>query len=706
MKIKGKFTVAFASVFALVATGSLTTLWMNAQVEQQVSSMLNEHRVKYDLARQIQYESAVRSEVQRNLVIMTDPKQLDGERKKMKDSADRYGDRMKQLTQFSLTPVEADMIAKIRANGNETYMALGEFTSNLDAEMKEEAVEVLYGSMREIQQRFFNLINEFTQLQEQALRQSEQDLAAAMTFANSLQILLAVLMALLVSIVGVLLTRSIATPLVQLTEKMRSIATSTHFAQRLDLGRRSDEIGDSVLAFNQLMSQVDQSLTEVRGVMRALSVGDFNPRVLAPLTGDLEDLKNSVNQSAEAISVSMHCLSQVLSALQQGQFKVQADIGRLSGQYRELVQQGVDTAKTLDAVVASVNETMRALAEGDFSARVNAQATGDLAVLCQNINRMSDELSQAVSDVQSLAIALSNGQVSARVLGDYNGDIGRIASAMNAGVDKIHQSLRDISDAAFVVERASAEVSDGSQDFSDRTQQQALDLQAATQAMSQLLQVLQQNVASTEEGRALALSTRQAAEVGVLKMDQTVQAMQEIREANHRITGIVSLIDTIAFQTNLLALNAAVEAARAGEHGRGFAVVAGEVRSLAQKAAEAARDINSVVNQSVAKTAVGDALVAETVAAFKQIQSRLLQTDAAIASISEGMITQREGAQGVERSLADMDARTQQNAALVEELSATATTLREQSNEMNGRVQVFDLGDASSSTLMPKRLSR
>jgi methyl-accepting chemotaxis protein len=334
---------------------------------------------------------------------------------------------------------------------------------------------------------------------------------------------------------------------------------------------------------------------------------------------------------------------------------------------------------------------MHSLAEGDFGARVSAQATGDLNLLCQNINRMSEELSRAVCDIQALATALSQGKVAARVLGHYNGDIGKIAVAMNMGVDKIHSSLRDISEAAFVVERASAEVSDGSQDFSDRTQQQALDVQSATEAMARVLAVLQQNVASTEEGRVLASSTRQAAELGVVKMDQTVQAMQEIREANQRITGIVSLIDTIAFQTNLLALNAAVEAARAGEHGRGFAVVAGEVRTLAQKAAEAARDINVVVAQSVAKTAVGDALVGETVAAFKQIQSRLLQTDAAIASISAGMIAQRTGAEGVGRSLNDMDARTQQNAALVEELSATATTLREQSNEMLGRVSVFDL---------------
>ncbi len=243
MKIKGKFTVAFASVFVLVALGSGTTLVMNTKVESRVNQMLNEHRVKYDLARQIQYESAVRAEVQRNLVIMTDPKKQAQERQTMRDSADRYGERLKQLSELPLSAQEAEMIDKIRANGAEAYTALGEFLSNLDADMKEDAVDVLYGSMREIQLRFFKLIDEFTEIQEQNLRQSEQDLAAALKFANALQFILATLMAIFVSIVGVLLTRSIATPITALTHKMREIAASADFTQRVALGKRNDELG-------------------------------------------------------------------------------------------------------------------------------------------------------------------------------------------------------------------------------------------------------------------------------------------------------------------------------------------------------------------------------------------------------------------------------------------------------------------------------
>ncbi|HQR96265.1 MAG TPA: HAMP domain-containing protein, partial [Thiotrichales bacterium] len=287
-----KFTVAFASVFVLVALGSGTTLVMNTKVESRVNQMLNEHRVKYDLARQIQYESAVRAEVQRNLVIMTDPKKQAQERQTMRDSADRYGERLKQLSELPLSAQEAEMIDKIRANGAETYTALGEFLSNLDADMKEDAVDVLYGSMREIQLRFFKLIDEFTEIQEQNLRQSEQ-------------FILATLMAIFVSIVGVLLTRSIATPITALTHKMREIAASADFTQRVALGKRNDELGESAQAFNDLIAQVGQSLSEVNQVVHGLATGDFSQRVHGQLSGDLLHLKDKVNESVDAISSSM-----------------------------------------------------------------------------------------------------------------------------------------------------------------------------------------------------------------------------------------------------------------------------------------------------------------------------------------------------------------------------------------------------------------
>jgi methyl-accepting chemotaxis protein len=703
MKIKGKFTLAFASVFMLVAAGSGITLVMNTQVESRVNQMLNEHRVKYDLARQIQYESAVRAEVQRNLVIMTDPKKQELERQTMRDSADRYGNRLKALSELPLTDEESEMIDKIRANGVETFAALGEFLSNLDADMKEEAVDVLYGSMREIQLRFFNLIDQFAEIQEHNLRHSEQELAASLKFANALQFILATFMAIFVSIVGLLLTRSIANPITTLTGKMREIAANADFSQRVSLGNRSDELGESAQAFNALIAQVGQSLSEVNQVVHGLATGDFSQRVHGNLSGDLLNLKEKVNESVDAISASMGSLTNALTSLQQGDFKVQSVGDSLSGRYRELVQLSMDTASRLDAVVSDVNRTMHDLVAGRFSARVVVESQGDLGRLSDSINQMADGLSKAVNDILQLAQALSQGRVVARMQGHYLGELNDIAQAMNQGMERVQSSLMEIAHSAHIVEQASHEVSSGNESFSHRSHEQAKDLQNALLSMRQVLGLLQNNVNQTEQGRQLAADTLNASEAGVVKMNHTVQAMQDIRQANEKITGIVGLIDSIAFQTNLLALNAAVEAARAGEHGRGFAVVASEVRALAQKSAQAAQEIKDVVHQSIEKTASGDALVAETVKAFRAIEERLRETDHAIARIAQGTTEQRNGMELIGAKMHEMDERTQQNDALISEISNTANTLREQATEMLARVQVFELDQSMNQA--PKRLA-
>lgn len=705
MKIKGKFTAAFASVFVLVLAGSLITLNMNQGMEAQIKQMLQQDKLKYDLARNMQYEASLRAEIQRNLVIMKDPRQLASERQRMRDSSTRHGEYVTKLAELTLTPEEQRMLDAIRANSVETFNALGEFLGNLDAEMQEEAVDVLYGSLRDIQKRFFSIIDQFTQLQSNAVVQAEQTLYRSIEVGSYIQIFMALFLAILVTIIGLLLTRSIALPITKLTQTMRQIAASADFTQRVSLGKRNDELGESAQAFNALIAQVGQSLNEVNQVVHGLATGDFSQRVHGQLSGDLLHLKDKVNESVDAISSSMGCLSNALTALQQGDFRVHSVNERLSGRYRELVQLSMDTAGRLDAVVSDVNRTMHCLVEGQFSARVSADAQGDLGRLSESINQMADGLSKAVNDILQLAQSLSQGRVAARMQGQYLGELNDIAVAMNQGMERVQSSLMEIAQAAHIVEQASQEVSSGNEHFSHRSHEQAVDLQNALLSMRQVLALLQNNVTQTAQGRQLAADTLTASEEGVATMNHTVQAMRDIRQANEKITGIVGLIDSIAFQTNLLALNAAVEAARAGEHGRGFAVVASEVRALAQKSAQAAQEIKAVVQQSIEKTASGDALVAETVKAFQAIEARLRETDSAIERIAQGTGEQRNGMEQIGAKMHEMDERTQQNDALISEISSTANTLREQASEMLERVQVFDLGQAAHSKPSLKRLS-
>lgn len=704
MKIRGKFTLAFTSVFVLVLIGSLVTLAMNKHMEKQIKQVLKEDNVKYDLARKMQYEASLRAEMQRNLVIMDDAKERDGERERMRESSARHGELVNALAALSLNQDEQKMLEAIRNNSVETFNYVGEFLGDLDADMKEEAIEVLYGSLRENQKRFFAIINDFTALQSKSVAAAEQALYQSIEMGNRIQISLAILLALMVTIIGTLLTRSIATPLTRLTQMMHQIAQTTDFSQRVSLGTRRDELGDSAHAFNQLVSQVEQSLQAVNQVVEALARGDFSQRVHGALNGDLLHLKTQVNDSVSAISDSMDYLTNTLTALQQGDFSSREVNPHLTGRYQQMAQLGADTAARLNWVISDVNKTMQCLVEGQFDARISCEAQGDLLHLNNHINQMASGLSQAVADILQLAQALSQGKVMQRMQGHYSGALNEIAQAMNQGMARVESSLLEIAQAAHIVQQASQEVSLGNTRVSQGSKEQAADLQQALLAMRGVLDGLQNSVVQTEQGRQLAADTLAASEDGMAKMNHTVQAMQDIREANERITGMVGLIDSIAFQTNLLALNAAVEAARAGEHGRGFAVVASEVRALAQKSAEAAQEIKAVVNQSIEKTATGDALVAQTVQAFERIAARLSETDLAMQRIAQGTAEQRNGMEHIGAKMNEMDVRTQQNDARISEIYTTTQTLEAQAQDMLARVQVFELGLSTEPTMSLPRL--
>jgi methyl-accepting chemotaxis protein len=325
---------------------------------------------------------------------------------------------------------------------------------------------------------------------------------------------------------------------------------------------------------------------------------------------------------------------------------------------------------------------------------MNAQ--GEWISLKDGVNNTVRALRASMDELVSAAAALSNGDLTVQIQGTYQGELKRISEALNHGVRSLSENMLDISHASGVVAQAAAEVAMGNTDLSNRTQAQALILEQTSSSITHMTTAIVQTADNAQHARTLAANTQQAAELGVGLMNQTVAAMREIGEANQKITSIVSLIDSIAFQTNLLALNAAVEAARAGEHGRGFAVVAGEVRALAGKSAEAAKDIKAVIDQTTAKVQAGDALVMQTVEAFANIQTRLSETDQAIVTIAEAMAEQRQGLIAVNKSMNDIDQATQQNAALVEETSSAAETMRSQAHEVQERIARFRLASAGS----------
>jgi len=248
------------------------------------------------------------------------------------------------------------------------------------------------------------------------------------------------------------------------------------------------------------------------------------------------------------------------------------------------------------------------------------------------------------------------------------------------------------------IDVASREIAMGNADLSARTETQASSLQETASSMEELTQTVKQNAENAKEANQLVVSASDFALKGGAVVSQVVDTMGSIKESSRKIVDIIGVIDGIAFQTNILALNAAVEAARAGEQGRGFAVVASEVRSLAQRSASAAKEIKTLINDSVEKVEAGGKLVDEAGATMGQVVTSVKQVADIMADITAASLEQSTGIEEINHAIAQMDEVTQQNAALVEQAAAAAQSMQDQANQLAQAVSVFNLGSTSGST--------
>jgi methyl-accepting chemotaxis protein len=269
------------------------------------------------------------------------------------------------------------------------------------------------------------------------------------------------------------------------------------------------------------------------------------------------------------------------------------------------------------------------------------------------------------------------------------------ASALKATLVRMEAAVSAVRGASSGVEAASAEIASGNQDLSDRTEQTASTLQRTASSMSLLTSTVQQSADSARQANQLAMNASTIAIKGGDVVAQVVSTMQGINEASRKISDIIGVIDGIAFQTNILALNAAVEAARAGDQGRGFAVVASEVRSLAGRSAEAAKEIKTLISTSVERVEQGTALVDKAGETMTEVVSSIRRVTDIMGEISVASGQQAVGVSEVEHAVAQMDQATQQNAALVEEMAAAASSLKSQAQELVQTVAVFTLTEDS-----------
>ncbi len=376
------------------------------------------------------------------------------------------------------------------------------------------------------------------------------------------------------------------------------------------------------------------------------------------------------------------------------------------GQLLHAMQNMQDSLVKIVGEIKSIVEA--AAVRGDFSVKMDlAGKQGYTKDLSELLNQLSTVSETGLNDVMRVANLLAKGDLTENITQNYPGIFGEVKEGINGTVGNLKDLVVQIKTATDTINAASKEIASGNADLSQRTEEQASSLEETASSMEELTATVKQNAENAKQANQLAASASDIALKGGAVVGQVVETMSSISESSKKIVDIISVIDGIAFQTNILALNAAVEAARAGEQGRGFAVVASEVRNLAQRSAAAAKEIKTLISDSVDKVAVGTDLVDKAGKTMDEVVNSVKRVTDIMGEISAASSEQSAGIEQVNQAVTQMDDMTQQNAALVEQAAAAAESMEQQAQELASLIDTFRLsGEVTQQLASPRNKPR
>ncbi len=355
----------------------------------------------------------------------------------------------------------------------------------------------------------------------------------------------------------------------------------------------------------------------------------------------------------------------------------------------------------LDAINAYANYTHTVLDDSKLAAQNDASATRTLVLSLLGLATLlglgvagiiTSSVTGPLGQARELAVSIAEGNLSRQTKSRGTDEMAQLNQSLAHMQDKLAGTIRGVRGAAEQVRLASSEIASGNLDLSNRTEQAASSLEQTGAAMQQLGEGVRANAEAARQADGLAQAASQVAGRGGEMVEQVIHTMAEIQQASSKIGDIIGVIDSIAFQTNILALNAAVEAARAGEQGRGFAVVASEVRALAQRSAQAAREIKTLISASSERVEGGSRQVTETGSTMREVVASVQRVTQIIGEISASSSSQALTLGEIGQAVSQLDQMTQQNASLVEQSAAAAQSLKEQAAELVDAVSSFRLG--------------
>ena len=415
--------------------------------------------------------------------------------------------------------------------------------------------------------------------------------------------------------------------------------------------------------------------------------------------GDLNKLSKRFNSSLNTLENTLENtfaqIHQTTHALLEGQLDYVVEHGAMEGQFKTLVVNLDQAMLTQKNALAEVRHVTHAMRMGDFSQRITINMPGELSHLKRYLNEALDLLESAINEKSIMLNHLSEGDFTYHMRGEYTGKLLELRENMGRMTHSIADMLHHVHSASHHAVHGIKEVSAGNQDLSKRVQKQAAALAVVNHEMIAMTTSVNDTLSEAQSVAVNTEAMRQRSVTGRNLLKELAHSIEHIKQASTQISDMTNVINSIAFQTNLLALNAAVEAARAGEHGRGFAVVAQEVRALANRTAEASKSIHQVTHQNLVLIEQGLVLSQQTVEAFTQNAESIDRIYQMTQKMNRSLERQTQGIIDVSRSIDEIDAGTQQNAAMVEQIASTSENIINEVLLLEQHVQQFNLPNPS-----------
>jgi methyl-accepting chemotaxis protein len=455
----------------------------------------------------------------------------------------------------------------------------------------------------------------------------------------------------------------------------------------LKVNVQPDDKSSLIYAINQMRENLSEIITDTSAVMNRISKGELSTQMTVSMEGDFVQLKDSINQTIGKLRITMFAMNDVTNSIYNADFS-KVIVANVDGKFKETIEKAVLSQSAMRTMLENIGQVMESVAVGNLSHSVTAEGRGEMLTLKNNINNTVMALG-CLNEIDRVVGALANGDLTQIITTQYPGIFGKVTESINHTSNNLKTLMEQIKSSSAMIANAADEIAAGNNDLSHRTEEQASSLQETAASMEELSATVQQNTANAKHANELALGASTTAKKGVSVVDEVVVTMANINESSHQIVDIIMVIDDIAFQTNILALNAAVEAARAGEQGKGFAVVAVEVRNLAQRAASAAGEIKRLISDSVDRISSGGKQVEQAGRTMEDIVNSIAKVTAVMSEIASASIEQNLGIDQVHQAVTQMDAVTQQNAALVEQAAAAAELLNEQTRSLSAEMAHF-----------------